>query len=176
MQILLIPVHQRQRLSFISAILSTYLYASPVFADKPHTLSPVQNIRKEYQTRHFDKANEMALKLLKQQEISLGKNSPELIETLNLVIASACAGKKCRDTTPWLLQLLELRKKILGPEHPHVAVSLAMLGENAEMKGDLKKARLYYEKALLIRQKVEPSLVEPTKRNLERIDKKLAQK
>ncbi|MCW5823036.1 MAG: tetratricopeptide repeat protein [Cyanobacteria bacterium TGS_CYA1] len=118
----------------------------------------------------------MALKLLKKQEERLGKDNPELIEILNLVIASACAGKKCADTTPWLLQLLELRKKVLGPKHPHVAVSLAMLGENAEMKGDLKKARQYYEKALLIRTEVEPSLVQATKRNLVRVDKKLAQK
>lgn len=176
MQILLIPVRQRQRLSFISAILSTFLSANPVFAKNIHDLTPIQSIRREYQVKHFDKANEMALKLLKKQEKQLGKDSPELIETLNLVIASACAGKKCADTTPWLLQMLELRKKVLGPEHPHVAVTLAMLGENAEMKGDLKKARQYYEKALLLRTKVEPSLVEATKRNLVRIDMKMAQK
>lgn len=176
MQILLIPVHQRQRLSFISAILSTFLSANPVCANKNHDLTPIQSIRREYQTKHFDKAHEMALKLLKKQEERLGKDNPELIEILNLVIASACAGKKCADTTPWLLQLLELRKKVLGPKHPHVAVSLAMLGENAEMKGDLKKARRYYEKALLIRTEVEPSLVQATKRNLVRVDKKLAQK
>ncbi len=175
-KILLIPVLQRQRLSFISAILTTFLAANLVFASEKHDLTPVQAIRREYQSKHFDKANQMALKLLKEQEARLGGNSPQLIETLNLVIASACAGKKCADTTPWLLQLLELRKKVLGPEHPHVAVTLAMLGENAEMKGDLKKARQYYEKALSIRMKEEPSLVEATKKNLERIDKKLRQK
>lgn len=175
MKILLIPVHQRQRLSFISAILTTLLCADSALSHK-NELTATQNIRREYQSKNFDKANEMALKLLKEQEIENGKDSPKLIETLNLVIASACAGKKCADTTPWLLQLLELRKKVLGPQHPHVAVTLAMLGENAELKGDLKKARQYYEKALLIRTKVEPSLVDATKQNLVRIDKKQNQK
>jgi hypothetical protein len=118
----------------------------------------------------------MSQKLLKRQEISEGKDSPYLIETLNLVIASACAGKKCADTTPWLLQLLELRKKVLGPDHPHVAVTLAMLGENAEIKGEFAKAKQYFEKALAIRVKVEPALVEPTRKNLVRIESKMKSK
>ena len=137
---------------------------------------PINSIRQEYQIKHFDKANEMAKKLLRRQEASEGKNSPYLIETLNLVIASACAGNKCADTTPCLLRLLELRKKVLGPDHPHVAVTLAMLGENAEMKGDLAKAKHYFEKALAIRVKVEPALVEPTRKNIVRIESKMRAK
>lgn len=136
----------------------------------------VDQIRQEYQSKNFGKANELAKRLLRHQEAVEGKDSQYLIETLNLVIASACAGKKCADTTPWLQQLLDLRKKLLGPDHPHVAVTLAMLGENAEMKGELAKAKQYYKKALEIRIKVEPALVEPTRKNLVRIENKMRSK
>ncbi len=153
-----------------------FLSASAALAQGDKYSATIHSIRREYQTRHFDKANEMAQKLLKRQVISEGKDSPYLIETLNLVIASACAGKKCADTTPWLLQLLELRKKVLGPDHSHVAVTLAMLGENAEMKGELAKSKQYFEKALAIRVKVEPALVEPTRKNLVRIESKMRSK
>jgi tetratricopeptide (TPR) repeat protein len=169
-------VYSKQRLSFISASLIVFLSTSVALAQAQKYSSAVHRIRQEYQTKHFDKANEMAQRLLKRQEASEGKDSPYLIETLNLVIASACAGKKCADTTPWLQQLLELRAKVLGPDHPHVAVTLAMLGENAEMKGELAKAKQYYKQALAIRIKVEPALVEPTRKNLVRIENKMRSK
>ncbi|MBP7862515.1 tetratricopeptide repeat protein [bacterium] len=169
-------MHSKQRLSFISASLIVLLSVSTVLAQGNKYSTTIDSIRREYQTRHFDKANQMARRLLKRQEMKEGKDSPYLIETLNLVIASACAGKKCSDTTPWLLRLLELRKKVLGPDHPHVAVTLAMLGENAEMKGELLKAKQYFEEALAIRTKVERALVEPTRKNLVRIESKMRQK
>jgi tetratricopeptide (TPR) repeat protein len=49
---------------------------------------------------------------------------------------------------------LAIRKKVLGPEHPHVAGSLNALGFAIEREGHFVAARPFYERALAINEKV----------------------
>ncbi len=167
-------MYSKQRICFISASLLWILLTLSALCSENSYSSNLSQIRTLYRAKKFSQAHKLALQLLQLQEKSEGKDSPALIETLNLVIASACAQDRCKDTTPWLVRQLELRKKNLGENHPHVAVSLCLLGENAESKGNWLKAEQYYQSALELRKKIEPALVEATGRNLDRVNRKRA--
>ena len=125
-----------------------------------------------YKMKRFKEAEKTAQRLLKIQESRLGADSFELIETLNLIIAASCAEDRCADTEPLILRQLALREKHLGNEHEHVAASLGMLAELKEKKGELKEAEKLYRKALQIRRKSSPHLVESSEKNILRIELK----
>ena len=145
--------------------------------DSPKLLPVLHEIYKvDYRESRFDEALVLAERCLKIQKKAYGPESKELIDTLNRVIAASCAGKKCEDTGPLLREQLDLRVKHLGPDHPHVAVSWALLGELAEKKGDYDKALSCFENALAIRRKSDPTLVENSERNIVRVHQKILEK
>lgn len=127
------------------------------------------NIRILYKQKKFKESQARASELLSFQEKTLGKDSRELIDTLNLVIAAACAEDRCADTEPLLQRQLKLRQEYLGEKHEHVAASYGQLAEIEEKKGHFDKAERLYNKALEIRQEVAPQLVESTQKNLVRL-------
>ncbi len=53
-----------------------------------------------------------------------------------------------------LRRALEIRTRLLGPDHPNVAVSLNNLGTASESLGDFEEARRYHEQALEVRERV----------------------
>ncbi len=55
---------------------------------------------------------------------------------------------------PLLLRVLEIRERVLGPEHPDVAETLAYLASNYELTGDYASAEPLELRALKIREKV----------------------
>ncbi|MBX9692170.1 MAG: tetratricopeptide repeat protein, partial [Cyanobacteria bacterium] len=125
-----------------------------------------------YQQKNYDQASLAAQRILDIQKKVLGPNDSQLIDTYNQLIAALCVGGKCEDTEPLLKEQLEVRSKSLGPEHPHVAVSLCLLGESAEKKKDYERALKYYENALTIRRKTDPMLVRQTEKNVLRVHQK----
>lgn len=133
-----------------------------------------ESARLYYKDKDLANAEKAAKWALLLEKVNFGEDSEESIETLNIAIAAACAQDRCADTTPLLEQQLLIRRKHLGNDHPHVAVSLSLLGEAAEKKGDFKLALKYFEDALSIRKKKEPQLVALTEKNLERIRQKQA--
>lgn len=52
-----------------------------------------------------------------------------------------------------LLRVLAIHRKVLGPEHPDVAISLANLATLSSEKGDMARAEQLYKRALAIREK-----------------------
>src|SRR5205807_5716266 len=48
------------------------------------------------------------------------------------------------------LRAVTIKEKVLGPDHPQVAVSLRLLGHLLSTQGDYERARKYYERAVAI--------------------------
>lgn len=139
--------------------------------------SPLRLLRVRilYKGKKFKEAQGAAADLLKLQERYLGSDSRELIETLNLGIASACAEDRCADTRPMILRQLTLKEKYLGKDHEHVASSLAQLAELEEQAGNFDEAEKLFKRVLAIRTKSAPELVESTRKNLVRLELKRMQ-
>lgn len=140
--------------------------------------SPLRLLRVRilYKGKKFKEAQVAAKDLLELQERYLGSDSRELIETLNLAIASACAEDRCADTRPMILRQLALKEKYLGKEHEHVAASLAQLAELEEQAGNFGEAEKLFKRVLAIRTKSAPELVESTRKNLVRLELKRMQR
>jgi len=122
-----------------------------------------------YRQKKFVDAQREAKEALRLERNCCEPGSERLLDSLNLVIASACAQDRCADTGPYLEEQLQIRREHLGKEHPHVAVSLCLLGELAEKKQQWKEAEARYIEALAIRKKAEPQLVAQTEKNLTRV-------
>ena len=129
-----------------------------------------------YRKKDFVNSQVAAHEALRMERDCCDSKSEKLLDSLNLCIAAACAQDRCADTGPLLLEQLEIRRQHLGPNHPHVAVSLCLLGELAEKKGQWKEAENRYIEALAIRKKSEPGLVTRTEENLTRVRSHLARK
>jgi CHAT domain-containing protein/tetratricopeptide (TPR) repeat protein len=66
----------------------------------------------------------------------------------------ALGQERARDAQPLLEQLLAIRKKVLGEEHPDTAQSYNMLARSLLLQGKFVEAEASYRKALAIRQKL----------------------
>lgn len=131
-----------------------------------------QSAKLFYRQKDFIKAQAAAKDWLRLERACCEPGSEKLLASMNVAIAAACAQDRCADTGALLTEQLEIRKKHLGAEHPHVAVSLCLLGELAEKKGNWQAAESLYKEALAIRKKVEPNLVSQTEKNLVRVKEK----
>lgn len=129
-----------------------------------------------YRKKDFVNSQAAAHEALRLERECCDAKSDKLLDSLNLCIAAACAQDRCADTGPLLLEQLEIRRQHLGLNHPHVAVSLCLLGELAEKKGRWKEAEERYKEALAIRKKSEPGLVKRTEENLIRVRSQLERK
>ncbi|MBX9666818.1 MAG: tetratricopeptide repeat protein [Candidatus Obscuribacterales bacterium] len=126
-----------------------------------------------YRKKEFVESGDAAREALRLERSCCEPQSEKLLDSLNLCIASACALDRCADTQPWLEEQLEIRKLRLGAQHPHVAVSLCLIGEILEKKRRWKEAEAKYLEALAIRRKAEPALVAQTEKNLLRVREKI---
>lgn len=122
-----------------------------------------------YRQKQFARAQTDAKEVLRLQRNCCEPGSEGLLDALNLVIASACAQDRCADTSAYLKEQLDIRRAHLGKEHPHVAVSLCLLGELAEKQQHWQEAAKLYGEALDIRKRSEPGLVASTERILSRV-------
>jgi len=122
-----------------------------------------------YGKKQFVESLAAAKEALRLERNCCEPGSDKLLDSLNRVIAATCAQDRCADTAPYLQEQLEIRQKRLGPNHPHVAVSLCLLAEVDEKKGKWKEAETKYLQALEIRKKVEPQLLSQTEKNLVRV-------
>lgn len=127
-----------------------------------------------YRKQQFAQSLTAAKEALRLERACCEPGSEQLLDSLNRVISATCAQDRCADTEPYLLEQLDIRRKKLGANHPHVAVSLCLLAEVDEKKGRFKEAETKYLEALEIRKKVEPYLVSQTQKNLTRVRASLA--
>ena len=146
--------------------------------DNSEQLIPLykQSAKLFYRKKDFSNSQIAAQEALRLERECCDPKSEKLLDGLNLCISAACAQDRCADTGPLLLEQLEIRREHFGPNHPHVAVSLCLLGELAEKKGRWKEAERRYEEALAIRRKTEPALVTQTEKNLTRVRAHLERK
>jgi serine/threonine protein kinase/tetratricopeptide (TPR) repeat protein len=85
-----------------------------------------------------------------------GDPHPDVLVSMNdlaWVIHDQSAGYNER-TEQLAREALERGRTLLGPEHPTVARSLFILGDQRKHKGDFVQAERYYSEALAIQQKV----------------------
>lgn len=159
----------------LAALNSAYQVALGFGYKDNELLIPIykQIAKLHYRKKNFVEAGNAAREALRLERSCCEPQSEKLLESLNLVIASACALDRCADTQPWLVEQLEIRKLRLGALHPHVAVSLCLIGEVLEKKGQFKQAEAKYAEALEIRRKSEPELVAQTEKNLLRVREKM---
>lgn len=160
------------------AALDAALAAAKSGGEDNEQLIPIykERWRLNYRRKDFVKAQADAAQALRLERQCCDPKSERLLDSLNMNIAAACAQDRCADTGPLLLEQLEIRREKLGPIHPHVAVSLCLLGELAEKKGQWKEAERRYVEALAIRKRSEPGLVQLTEKNLTRVRAQLEKK
>jgi eukaryotic-like serine/threonine-protein kinase len=83
------------------------------------------------------------------------KGQPEVRAALSTTIGKAYGGLGLNDRAlPLLQESLELRTRLLGPEHPQVAESLEALGTLTQARGDLDGAEALHRRALAMRRKL----------------------
>lgn len=69
-------------------------------------------------------------------------------ERLNEEVIRLYQAGRAKEALPLAKRALAIYEKVLGPDHPDVATSLNNLGFLLQAMGDLKGAKLYYERAL----------------------------
>ena len=85
----------------------------------------------------------------------VGAEAAEAEDLDQLAIAMRLGGN-LDESRKYTRQALEIRERLLGPEHPEVATSLNNMGVLAREAGDYPAALEYYERARAIRDKVLP--------------------
>jgi len=81
-------------------------------------------------------------------------NDEILADYLNKAAKSFWKGDQYNEAVSLLKQVLAIREKILGQEHPDVASSLSNLAGLYKAQGDYEQAKPLYERALAIFEKV----------------------
>src|SRR6202043_1736693 len=74
-------------------------------------------------------------------------------DSLNRQVVSLYRAGKYQEAIPIAQQVLEIREKINGPDHPYTATSLNNLAELYRAMGDYAKAEPLFQQALQIYQK-----------------------
>ena len=114
------------------------------------------------------KAEEPLKQALLVQEQALSPNHPRIAKTLTKLGLLSCAQGKFKEAEEFQQRAFEIRQDILPPEHPDIAESYDSLGllcyhkarayelkkrlEQAQAK--YREAESYYQKALMIREKL----------------------
>src|SRR6266404_1358364 len=83
------------------------------------------------------------------------RNGPESIETalaLDMLTEAYFYGDYVRDPAAEQvgLRAIAIKEKVLGREHPQVAVSVRLMGHLLAVKADYEGARTYFERAVAI--------------------------
>jgi tetratricopeptide (TPR) repeat protein len=102
----------------------------------------------------LEEARQLYLTILQAQERLQGSDSTALIPALNNVVRVTCVGGECTATLPYLKQLLEIRTKAFGPGHRDVLMTLGLIGETYEKKGDYGEALTYFQKKVSIGKRI----------------------
>ncbi len=82
------------------------------------------------------------------------ENELEKASVLNEKVEQLYKQGRYTEALPLAQQILEIQKKVLGPEHPNTAQSLNNLAELYRTLGDYSKAEPFYKRALAIYEKV----------------------
>lgn len=92
-------------------------------------------------------ARDVLVRVLPLKESLYGKESPELIPTLNAIIAAGCAADRCYDGIPYLKRLLAIRQKAYGKDSKDIPVTLLLIGEAYEKQNKFDLAISYFKQA-----------------------------
>jgi len=103
----------------------------------------------------YAEAETLARELLKQAEAALGADSLKTAEVLDVLVESLFRGGKARQPESRKLaeRAIEIKQKLLGPDHPEVAKSLYNLAALLLQLPDYAGAKPLFERALAIREK-----------------------
>ncbi len=102
-----------------------------------------------------DEAKDLRRSVAEARVRLLGPDHPQaLVARTNLAyVLGDC--REFAEAESILLELLE-RRRLLGAEHPEVALTCSMLGSNALLAGDAPKAENFLRQSMSIREKILP--------------------
>ncbi len=103
----------------------------------------------------YAQAETLARRLLAEIEATAGSDSLKIAEVLDVLVEALYRGGKAKQpgSREFAERAVEIKKNILGPNHPEAAVSLNNLAILLKDMGDYAGARLLYERTLTIREK-----------------------
>jgi len=144
----------------LAAALMLFLPAG-TSADAPARASPkgeqdvIEQGRRLLRDGRYGEAESLMRKGLAEAEVLYGASSIEAARALDLLVESLCKGGKAGglDAARFSERAVEIKKGILGAEHPDLAVSLRNLGVCFTKSGDYAKARPFFEEALELQER-----------------------
>src|SRR5260370_23595298 len=93
--------------------------------------------------------------VLAQMEAAHGAESIETALALDMLTESYFYGDYVRDPAAEQvgIRAIAIKEKVLGKDHPQVAVSVRLMGHLPAVKADYERARAFYERAVAIHEK-----------------------
>jgi tetratricopeptide (TPR) repeat protein len=124
-------------------------------AQAPQTIDQARGLIKEGK---YAQAEALARRLLAEAEVTFGADSLKTAEVLDVLVEALFRGGKAKqpESREFAERAIAIKKNILGPDHPEVAVSLNNLAIILNIIGDYAGARPLFEQALAIREKALP--------------------
>jgi CHAT domain-containing protein/tetratricopeptide (TPR) repeat protein len=106
-----------------------------------------------YSAGRYSEAIPLAQRALAIREKTLGRDHPDVAQSLNNLAELYNSLGRYADAEPLHQQSLAIREKALGRDHPDVALSLNNLAELYRNQGRFADAEPLYQRALAIREK-----------------------
>jgi tetratricopeptide (TPR) repeat protein len=127
-------------------------------AQETQALQNLDNIRELIKNGKYAEAETLARKLLAENEVTFGADSVKTAEVLDVLVEALFRGGKAKqpESREFAERAIEIKKNILGSNHPEVAVSLNNLAIILNIIGDFAGARPLFEQALAIREQALP--------------------
>jgi tetratricopeptide (TPR) repeat protein len=106
-----------------------------------------------YNAGRYAEAIPIAQRLLAIDEKALGRDHPDVAQSLNNLSLLYVRQGRYADTEPLLQRALAIEEKALGRDHPDVATTLNNLASVYESQGRYADAEPLHKRALAIREK-----------------------
>jgi TonB family protein len=135
--------------SAIFSVLAIALWSTFVSADEAAWIKYSDAGKRAYEKKDFSESENMYRLALKEAE-ELGEQDTRLATSLNNLAEAYFAQAKFDKAEPLHKRALELKKRILGPEHPDLVMSLGNLSKLYSMVGRYDKAEPLLKQALKI--------------------------
>jgi CHAT domain-containing protein/Tfp pilus assembly protein PilF len=103
----------------------------------------------------YASAEAEARAVLTRAETTHGRESVEAALALDLLIELYVYGDRVRDPVAdeYASRAIAIKEKVLGPDHPHLAITLRLIGHLMEARADFTRARQFHERSVAIHRK-----------------------
>src|SRR5205085_9218880 len=143
----------------IGRLVIPFLVAASLFAaadDEPWVKGSYRKTFNQLMTEgKYVEAEANARAVLADAEVRYGRESIMAALAWEMLTEVYYYGDHLRDPEAEQtgIRAVAIKEKVLGPDHPQVAVSLRLLGNLLSTQGDYERARKSYERAVAIHEK-----------------------